>query len=128
MSIIESISEIRNIKSKTDFLTQKQKIIAENIANSNTPEYRRKIISDKNSFNQNINMAITNQKHINIKNSNNKFYISNSNDMTYMKKNGNNVVLETEIMEQSKVATEYKSIIKIYKEMSNMIKKAGKIE
>lgn len=62
----KKMATIEKLESFINFCSLKQKVIAENIANIGTENYKRKDIEFKNTLNEQIskNLKITNDKHI----------------------------------------------------------------
>lgn len=110
------------LKQKMAYLNQRQSVLAENVANADTPGYKSR---DLTAFTfgdalkqANIGMATTDARHIvpasmagvNAKTTKSKDYETVP--------SGNSVDVESQMMEVSKTAVEYKEITSIYHKMA----------
>lgn len=114
------------------YLTAKQQVIAENIANASTPGYLAKDIK-KIDFKQELSAAsqlplkITNAKHLLPDSTSQsvdgyKVYTPQPSDALTI--DGNGVILEEQMNEASKASSEYKRMITIYNKYKTMMKLA----
>ena len=115
---------------KMGYLNQRQSVLAENVANADTPGYQARDLapfSFGNALRQaNIGMTTTDAHHIvpasmagvNSKSAKNKGY-----DTTLT---GNSVDVEHEMMEVSKTAVEYKEVTSLYHKIGGLFKIALK--
>ena len=110
-----------NIRKRLDYLSQRQKVITENIANTNTPGYQAQDLEDNTRFN-NISLRKTSSKHIASNNTSKGDYLLISNNTGEEKPNGNNVSIEQELMKQSTIQIDYQAAVKIYKHISKMMR------
>ncbi len=90
---------INSIQKSLEIASLRQDVIASNIANADTPGYKAKHIPFKNVLdleNNNIELKITNKRHIQLQNNFSYFIKPENND--YIEKNDkNNVKLDTEM-------------------------------
>ena len=108
------------------YLTERQKVLAENIANVNTPDYLAKDV-EKPSFSgelkSTVSLATTNEKHFSFPASNggsgNVYTPKPTNALTI---DGNGVILEDQLNEASKTKGDYNRVITIYNNYKNMLK------
>ncbi len=103
-------------KKALDGTWERNKIISNNIANENTPNYKRKIVSFEDQLkdsiaNQRIKLTKTNEKHID--KGTNKFLprISEDKSLSY-RIDGNNVNIDTESADLAKNTIMYEALIK----------------
>lgn len=128
------------ITRKLEWLSQRQQVISENIANANTPGYRARVIvaedfSDlvnnkpgdiiKPTANQNLRK--TSSKHLAVNSP------SAGNDGAKVKVdesasdgsvNGNTVVLENQMMEMAETQMEYSTMVNLYRRQVGLLKSA----
>jgi flagellar basal-body rod protein FlgB len=104
---------------KMGYLNQKQAVVAQNVANADTPGYKAHELApftfgDALTQAANVNLATTDPRHIlpaSMSGVNAKTVESKSYETTL---SGNSVNLEQQMMEVSKTAVEYKEITSIY--------------
>ncbi|MDE1901130.1 MAG: flagellar basal body rod protein FlgB [Alphaproteobacteria bacterium] len=115
---------------KMSFLSQKQAVLAENVANADTPGYKELAVKQP-SFGDtlkqaSITMAVTNPRDIV------PASMSGVNAQTYQVKNtevmpnGNSVDIEGQMMEVSKTSMDYQAMTAIYHKMAGLFKIAIK--
>lgn len=118
------------MQSNLNYLNARQDVIAQNIANANTPNYDAKTLKkpDFSSFlssTSSSGLAVTNNKHISGTNlAANKFGRITEFDSSEASPTRNKVVLEDQIMELSKTSMEYQETTNIYRKMMDMLKTA----
>ena len=108
------------------YLTERQKVLAENIANVNTPDYLAKDVEKptfSNELKSTVALATTNEKHFAFPASNggsgNVYTPKPTNALTI---DGNGVILEDQLNEASKTKGDYNRVITIYNNYKNMLK------
>jgi flagellar basal-body rod protein FlgB len=118
------------LTSKMSYLNQKQAVIAENVANADTPGYKQldlKPFSFGDAMRQaNVGMAVDDPRHI-IPASMagvNASTIKSKNGETVL--SGNSVDLEDQMMEVSKTSADYQTVSSIYHKMTGLFKIAIK--
>ena len=115
-------------------LGARQSVIAENIANANTPNYKAKDIQGQSfqemvaSSGAKVPMKTTNAGHISTGSSGAASMqgIVKSQNTYETSPDGNNVVLEEQLLKQMEVAKSYKHVTSIYKKHLGMIRMAIK--
>lgn len=121
------------------YLSAKQRVIAQNIANASTPGYLAKTIEKPASLNDNNagrttmigGLTTTHDKHYatlkSVSDSKTrggyKVYTANLKDALTI--DGNGVIVEDQMNEASKASSEYKKMITIYNNYKNMISTAN---
>ena len=114
-------------KSNTQYLSERQKVLATNIANSNTPNYLPQDVERPNFSNElakvKVNMAVTNDKHIAATPSqgNGRYNIYTPKPTT-VTMDGNGVVIEDQINEVSKTKGEHDRVLTIYNKYKDLLR------
>ncbi len=111
---------------KMSYLTQKQAVLAENVANADTPKYKQlelKPFSFGDALKQaSVTMAATDPRHIL------PATMAGANAQTVKSKDteelpsGNTVDIERQMMEVSKTSVDYQTMTSIYHKMIGLIK------
>lgn len=111
------------------YLTERQKVLAANVANANTPHYLAKDIekpSFSNELSTHLQMNITNPKHMTgLGGAGNAFKVYTPKPTQALTIDGNGVVIEDQLNEISKDKGEYNRMIAIYGKYKNMLKTAN---
>ncbi len=119
------------------YLSAREKVLAENIANASTPNYLAKdiekpsFLTEVQSAKANINLRVTNAKHFGELKSqtdrvNDKgFAVYTPQPKDALTIDGNGVILEDQMNEASKASSEYKRMITIYNSYKNMLSVAN---
>lgn len=112
------------------YLTARQRVLASNIANANTPNFLPSDVqkpSFDNELKSNLGMRVTNPKHISAVSSNigaNRIYTPQpSGDLSL---DGNGVNIEDQINQVSKTRSEYNQMLNLYGKYKTMIQTANK--
>lgn len=115
---------------KMSYLNQKQGVLAENVANADTPGYKQlelKPFTFSDALKQaNIGMTVTDPRHIvpaSMAGVNAKTVESKD---TEISPSGNSVDIENQMMEVSKTAVDYQTMASIYHKMTGLFKIAIK--
>ena len=114
---------------KMSYLGQKQAVLAQNVANANTPGYKAKELTEFGTFAEAMKsassgMAVTSDKHIV------PASMAGANAVTKKMKpfeilpTGNSVDLEQQMMEVSKTTVEYQADASIYQKFMALLKMA----
>jgi len=115
---LESISFFRNASQRLQWLSARQKVISENVANSDTPNYKAK---DVTSFSKMVDGAqatrvmTTNAKHIGGSQGSSKIQTLTTKDNWGETIDGNNVVLEQQTILANEVGEDYQLAAKMYR-------------
>ncbi|NDE90117.1 MAG: flagellar basal body rod protein FlgB [Alphaproteobacteria bacterium] len=127
------------ISEKMDYLTQRQGVIAQNIAQANTPNYKPKDIigfdevlkkvhfGNSATGSSNFHLATTNPNHVTgvVSGSNNStFKTQKINDLYEVKPSGNAVVLEQQMSKLSDTTGQYMMMTTLYKKTLGLLKTA----
>jgi flagellar basal-body rod protein FlgB len=113
------------IAQKMSYLYQKQAVLAENVANVDTPNYKQldvKPFSFEDALHSHdIGMTVTDPNHIipaSMAGVNAKTFASKD---TEVLPSGNSVDIEGQMMEVSKTSMDYQKLISVYHKMSSLI-------
>lgn len=102
---------IKALESSLDASTLKQKVIAQNIANVDTPNYKAKNVVFHQEFEKHLVANKTNNKHLDFKKSNGTSYSIETNNDTSFLHNGNNVDIDAEMAEMAKNQIYYQALV-----------------
>lgn len=113
-------------------MSEKQKVVATNIANANTPGYLAKDVEEPD-FSAQVQrsiaasqMTVTNPKHIvSAPSQNSRFRVVTPKPDTALTIDGNGVVLEEQLNEASKTKAEYEKALTIYNKYKSMLQTAN---
>jgi flagellar basal-body rod protein FlgB len=113
---------VKALENSLDASTLKQKVIAQNIANVDTPNYKAKQVKFHQEFEKQLTAHKTNDKHIDFNSSNgNGISIIDSQDTSYSH-NGNNVDIDREMAEMAKNQLYYQAMVQRLNGKFNSIK------
>ena len=130
---LKNLSVFNMAQRNMQYLTARQQIIAENIANASTPGYLARDIK-KTSFEENLanstklQLATTNPKHLQgipPKKAPQEFQIYTPQPSEALTIDGNGVILEDQMNQASKVSSEYKRMITIFNKYKSMMQVAS---
>lgn len=115
------------------YLTERQKVLATNIANANTPGYRPKDLEQpsfasylKSTVKSPVMMARTNEKHLaGIPSTNGGYRVYQPKTDHALTIDGNGVVLEDQLNEASKTKSDYNRVLTIYGKYKTMLQTAN---
>jgi flagellar basal-body rod protein FlgB len=116
------------MKSKLSYMSERQGVLAQNIANADTPQYKAKDVA-KPDFNsmasaaQNLQLRTTNSKHVTGASAGAGTYeVTKRATTNELKPNGNNVSIEEEMANVSDNQAEYQKVLNMYKKTMDMFK------
>lgn len=119
------------VGNKLSYLTQKQSVLAENVANANTPDYKAKTLE---SFGSYYDREITSGTTEAMKTTDSKHIIPASLSGVNSKKksmasfetvpSGNSIDLEQQMMEVSKTTIDYQAGLAIYQKFTGLFRTA----
>ena len=130
---MKSLSIVDVANRKLSYLNERQKVIAANVANANTPNYLVQDVEEPDfaaqvnaAANRRMEMLTTNEKHIaSVQRDSGRFKIYTPEPDTALTIDGNGVVLEDQLNEASKVRSEYDRILTIYNKYKTMLQTAN---
>lgn len=132
---IQDIGLFQGIGAKMDFLNQRQGVIAQNIANSDTPGYRPKDLKDVN-FSEflgaaspnkgvpNVTLAKTTGTHLGTGQDELNAKSKNQRDTYEVAPAGNAVIMEEQLLKSGRTVSDYNLMASIYQKQVSMIKTA----
>ncbi|BAI71844.1 flagellar basal-body rod protein [Azospirillum sp. B510] len=115
---------------KMDWLTQRQEVLSQNIANADTPEYKGRDLKpfsfrDALSDNRRLTPVATSAGHLaGTRGAGGMAQEQKVRDPYETAPDGNNVVLEDQMMRMSQSSMDYQTITNLYKKQVAMIKSA----
>lgn len=119
---------------RIQYLAKRQALLSRNIANADTPHYKSVDLAPVN-FNKDIRkkqyrigMAITSSGHMGRASSSSDFLQVKQDDTFETSLNGNNVVLEEQMMKMSENNLDYQATLGIKKKMAGLLKTAVGIQ
>jgi flagellar basal-body rod protein FlgB len=122
------------MKAKLDYMSERQSVLAQNIANADTPGYRAKDVAApdfatmakqmSNPTAQKLPMIVTSPNHITPKTQGSGFTAERSKMTDELNPNGNNVVIEEEMMKVGENQAEYQKVLNLYGKTISMFKTA----
>lgn len=126
---LNNLSIFSMANTEMDYLTERQKVLATNIANANTPYYLPQDLekpSFANVLKKSIPMAVTNEKHLaGLPSQSGGFRIYTPKPDTALTIDGNGVVLEDQMNEASKTKSDYNRVLTIYGKYKTMLQTAN---
>ncbi|MCE2926405.1 MAG: flagellar basal body rod protein FlgB [Rickettsiales bacterium] len=121
------------MRGKLNHLSERQSVLAQNVANADTPGYQAKDLSEPNfkeiaarmTQSASMPMAVTNRKHM----QGEQVGVTSSGTIkrpsTYERNpNGNNVVIEEEMMRVAENQAEYQKVLSLYRKTVDMFRTA----
>ncbi len=128
---IENISLFQAMNAKMNYLTERQKVISQNIANADTPNYVSQDLA-KADFSKILSNVDKNKMHVSLDSSNpNHLAAPNqspnpkvgTNKMPYeVKPDGNSVTIEEQMVKSNDVQMNYALMLNLYRGSADMIK------
>lgn len=129
---LQNLALFRMTKTKLDWLAQRQKVLAQNIANANTPEYKAKDLRDldfskeiKSIMEPQVAVAQTDSRHLpGTLPTRGPFYEDSHGKPFEESIDGNRVVLEEQMEKVGKVKGEYTLALNLFQKNVKMLKTA----
>jgi flagellar basal-body rod protein FlgB len=122
------------MKERMDWLAQRQKVLAQNIANADTGDFEardlapqdfRKLVQ-KEATATRLTLAETSASHLKGQNTANQFRYANRHEQYETTPTGNAVTLEEQMLKMSETREQYKLTTQLYKKYATMFKLAAK--
>jgi len=120
------------MRERLNWLSQRQEVVAQNTANSDTPEYRSRDIKEikfedvmrqKHHSNFNVEVRVTDPKHIQgLRRSSGSFNESDVRRPYETAPDGNSVVLEEQMMKLNETSVNHNAMTQLYKKHMAMFK------
>ncbi|CAK0755333.1 Flagellar basal body rod protein FlgB [Azospirillaceae bacterium] len=127
---ISNLGLFRLLNKKMEWLTQRQNVVSQNIANSDTPHYKPSDLatfSFKTALDQqrDITPAVTNAAHlVGANRDNGPGRVRHQKHAYETKPDGNAVVLEEQMIKMSETQMDYNTITNLYRKQISMLKSA----
>ena len=124
---------INAMKARMSYLSERQKVIASNIAHSDTAGYKAKDIAAPERFNELVNSNQTKRVRMRLTSDMHKsgsvmivpkFRVGDDPTATEEEPNGNTVVLEEQALKMSDIDIKHQEVSRAYKKFSDMMKLA----
>ena len=124
---MEKIAVFRMTTGKMQWLAERQRILAENIANSDTPKYRpsdltpvdfRKVVKRLHT----MHLARTNPMHVTLGREDHKFETVKEKTPYETSPDGNAVVLEEQMVKTAQTTQDYELMTSLYAKNMNMFR------
>jgi len=130
---MSGLSIVNITKNKLDYLSERQKVIATNIANADTPGYLAQDVQEpdfasqvKESLSHRLPMTVTNSKHMaSAPVQGGAYRLYTPQPDTALTIDGNGVNIEDQLNEASKVRAEHERALTIYNKYKAMLKTAA---
>jgi flagellar basal-body rod protein FlgB len=116
-------SELDSFYDQMKFLSQRDRIISENIANADTPKYQPKELKKKGKNGADVSMSRTHPSHMDVDANPVDFELTKA-EVLEIKPNGNSVTLENELMKKSENAMRLMESTNLYNKSRGMLKTA----
>lgn len=122
----KNLSVFNAASQNMQYLSAKQKVIAENIANVNTPGYLARAIEEPSFASDVSSVALktTNPRHIGSSGSR-SYRVYTPNPSAALTIDGNGVILEEQMNQASKASSEYKKTITIFNKYKSLLQTAN---
>ncbi|MGH1455665.1 MAG: flagellar basal body rod protein FlgB [Alphaproteobacteria bacterium] len=129
----QNIGLLNAIGAKMDYLNQRQTIIAQNVANSDTPNYRPKdlkeydfasLVNTGNDGVKDVKVAITDAQHLPDANGTFDPKSQKQRDMYEVAPAGNSVIIEEQLINAGRNTMDYNLMLNIYQKQIGMFKTA----
>lgn len=122
------------MKTKLDYASERQSVLAENVANADTPNYRAKDVTPPDfhamvahaggAQAQKLQMVTTNPKDISSNGAQGNFKTEERKTTYELNPDGNNVSIDEEMMKVAQNQAEYTKTINLYHKMMSLFKVA----
>jgi flagellar basal-body rod protein FlgB len=116
-------SELDDFYEQMQFLTERDRVISENIANADTPKYKPKDLKRKTKNEEIVRLKRTNPMHFDVDESAGKFEMMDS-TIEEIKPNGNAVNLDRELFNKGNNALDLQQSTNLYNKTKNLMKYA----
>lgn len=118
------------LSKRMGWLTQRQQILAQNIANSDTPNYKPSDLKSQN-FSRFLRpsvprqrMMVTSANHLEPTRASNNYRSQKSRETYETALSGNSVIIEEQLMKVSETQGNYRLAVNLYQKHLNMLKSA----
>ena len=124
---MDKIAVFRMTTGKMGWLAERQRVLSQNIANSDTPEYRPRDLQ-KVDFRQNVRgldsmrLRKTHVNHVSLGVEEQKFKFESLRDPYETAPSGNAVVLEEQMVKVAQTSGDYELMTSLYRKLAAMLK------
>lgn len=118
-----SASELDDFYEQLQFLTERDRVISKNIANSDTPNYKPKDLKRKSKNEIGVSLKRTNPMHFDVEENAGKFELMDA-EIEEIKPNGNSVNLDRELFNKGNNALDLQQSTNLYNKTKNLMKYA----
>lgn len=124
---MNSLAVFRMTSGKMSWLTERQRVISQNVANSDTPKYQPKDLKSVDfrrlvQRNEVVSLSRTHNTHVSLGSESQKFQIEKSKDNYETSPDGNAVVLEQQLVKAAKTTADYELMTNLYRKHVGMFK------
>ena len=126
---MNKIAVFRMTTGKMSWLAERQRVLSQNVANSDTPKYRpsdlksvdfRRLV-ERSSY---IKLQKTHGTHVSIASEPHKFKMEKSKNFYETAPDGNSVVLEEQLVKAARTTADYELMTNLYRKHAGMLKTA----
>ena len=127
---MSKLAVFRMTTGKMSWLAERQRVLSQNIANSDTPEYKPRDMKEVDFRNlvkhssRGITLDRTHKFHMSLGSERFKFEIKNSRDIYETAPSGNAVILEQQLIKNAETVTDYQLMTNLYRKHVSMFKMA----
>ena len=121
------IAVFRMTTGKMGWLAERQRVLSQNVANSDTPKYQPKDLKSVDfrrmvQKNESVNIARTHSSHMSLGSESQKYQMEKSRDTYETSPDGNAVILEQQLLKAAKTTADYELMTSLYRKHVGMFK------
>jgi flagellar basal-body rod protein FlgB len=121
------IAVFRMTTGKMGWLAERQRVLSQNVANSDTPKYQPKDLKSADfrrmvQKSEGVNIARTHRGHMSLGSESQKYQAEKSRDTYETSPDGNAVILEQQLMKAAKTTADYELMTSLYRKHVGMFK------
>ena len=127
---MSKLAVFRMTTGKMSWLAERQRVLSQNIANSDTPEYKPRDMKEVDFRNlvkrssRGVSLDRTHKSHMSLGSERFKFEIKNSRDIYETAPSGNAVILEQQLIKNAETVADYQLMTNLYRKHISMFKMA----
>jgi len=116
------------VTDKMGWLAQRQRVLAQNVANANTPDYKAQDVraldfrQSLRSTQRNVGLNQTNPMHVNASVVKNEYQVQRNRSPYEISADGNRVVLEEQMFKLNETQNDYQLATRLFRKYSQMYK------
>ena len=124
---MNKIAVFRMTTGKMGWLAERQRVLSQNVANSDTPKYHPKDLKAVDfrrlvQKSEGVEIARTHRSHISLNSISQKHKVEKSRDIYETAPDGNAVILEQQLMKAAKTTADYELMTSLYRKHVSMFK------